>query len=133
MALKIFYEIYSFKNGNWTVDSVHDDKEVAINLARSLLESRHHMSVKVTEESYDDATDNSTSQVVFNKRKRDEPPKSADKKREEKKKKAEPDIKKKEEPVRTSGSHTLIKITLSVGGIALGLISLLTFMILTFE
>jgi len=133
MAPTVSYEIYSFKNGSWTFDSVHNDKEQAINLARSLLESRHHLSVKVTKETYDDATDNSTSQVVFTKRKGDKPPKSTVKKPEEEKEKAEPDTKKKEEPARSSGSHTLIKITLSVGGIALGLISLLTFMMLTFE
>ena len=138
MAPSVSYEIYTYRNGNWTVDSVHDDKQLAIHQARLLLDSRHHMAIRVMEESYDEATDKSTTKVVFTKKKSDEQPKSTYKKPEDKKKKgkAKPDAKakkKKKTAARSSGSHTLIKVTLSVGGIALGLISLLTFMILTFE
>ncbi len=138
MAPNVSFEIYSYRNGNWSVDSVHDDKQLAIHQARLLLESRHHMAIKIMEESYDEATDKSTSKVVFSKKKSDEPPKSTYKKPEdkEKKEKAKPDSKKKKKKkksARSSGSNAVIKLTLSVGGIALGLISLLTFMILAFE
>ena len=139
MARNISYEIYSYRNGNWSVDSVHDDKQLAIHQARLLLESRHHNAIKVMEESYDEGTDEATSKVVFSKKKSDAPPKSTYKKPGDKEKKgkgAEPDAKKKKKkkkPSRSTGSNTVIKLTLSVGGIALGLISLLTFMILAFE
>ncbi|MCH7486415.1 MAG: hypothetical protein IIC04_05445 [Proteobacteria bacterium] len=133
MAPIVTYEIYSFRNGNWMVDSVHDDKQLAIHQARLLLDSRHHMAIRVVEESYDEATDRASSKVVFSKKKSDEPPKSTYKKPEEKKEKAKPDTKKKKKKKASSGSNTVIKFTLSLGGIALGLISLLTFMILAFE
>ena len=135
MAPIVTFEIYSFKNGNWSVDSVYDDKQLAIHQARLLLESRHHMAIKVMEESYDEATDKSMSKVVFSKKKSDEPPKSTYKKPEDEGKKAKSGSKKKKKKKKaaSSGSNTLIKFTLSLGSIALGLISLLTFMILTFE
>lgn len=140
MAPTVSYEIYSYRNGNWTVDSVHDDKQLAIHQARLLLDSRHHKAIRVVEESYDEATDRASSKVVFSKKKSDEPPKSTYKKPEKKKKekekeKATPDAKakKKKKKKASSGSNTMIKFTLSLGGIALGLISLLTFMILAFE
>ena len=133
MAPIVTYEIYSFRNGNWMVDSVHDDKQLAIHQARLLLDSRHHMAIRVVEESYDEATDRASSKVVFSKKKSDEPPKSTYKKPEEKKEKAKPDTKIKKKKKASSGSNTVIKFTLSLGGIALGLISLLTFMILAFE
>ena len=134
MALIISFEIYSYRNGNWTVDSVHDDKQLALHQARLLLDGRHHNAIKVMEETYDEETDKSTSKVVFSKKKSDEPPKSTYKKPEEKEKKGKAKgKKKKKKKAPSSGSNTLIKFTLSLGGIALGLISLLTFMILTFE
>lgn len=139
MALIVTFEIYTFRNGNWTVDSVHDDKNLAIHQARLLLDGRHHMAIKVMEETYDEAADKSMSKVVFSKKKSDDAPKSTYKKPEDKGKKkkgksgAKGKKKKKKKKAASSGSNTLIKFTLSLGGIALGLISLLTFMILTFE
>ncbi len=133
MARTVTYEIYTFKNGNWMVDSVHDDKQLAIHQARLLLDSRHHMAIRVVEESYDEAADRASSKVVYSKKKSDETPKSTYKKPEEKKEKDKPDTKIKKEKKASSGSNTVIKFTLSLGGIALGLISLLTFMILAFE
>ena len=118
------------------VDSVHDDKKLAIHQARLLLDGRHHNAVRVMEESYDEATDRAMSKVVFSKKKSDEAPKSTYKKTEEEEKKAKPDAKKKKKKKKkkaSSGSNTLLKITFSLGGIMLGLISLLFFAILAYE
>ena len=112
------------------VDSVHDDKKLAIHQARLLLDGRHHNAVRVMEESYDEATNRAMSKVVFSKKKSDEAPKSTYKKTEEEEKKTKPDAKKKK---ASSGSNTLLKITFSLGGIMLGLISLLFFAILAYE
>ena len=136
MATTISFEILTFKNGNWMVDSVHDDKKLAIHQARLLLDGRHHNAVRVMEESYDEATDRAMSKVVFSKKKSDEAPKSTYKKPEEEEKKAKPDAKKKKKKKKkkaSSGSNTLLKITFSLGGIMLGLISLLFFAILAYE
>ena len=135
MATTVSFEILTFKNGNWMVDSVHDDKNLATHQARLLLDGRHHNAVRVMEETYDDATDKATSKVVFSKKKSDQPPKSTYEKPEEEKK-AKPGAKKKKKKKKkkaSSGSNTFLKITCSLGGIALGLISLLFFMILSFE
>ncbi|MCH7485664.1 MAG: hypothetical protein IIC04_01595 [Proteobacteria bacterium] len=57
-------------------------------------------------------------------------------KKPEVEKKARPDSRKKKKKKKkkaSSGSNTLIKLTFSLGGIALGLISLLFFLILSLE
>ena len=135
MAPSVSFEILTYKNGNWMVDSVHDDKTSAVHQARLLLDGRHHNAVRVMEESYDEATDKAMSKVVFSKKKSDEAPKSTYKKPEKEEKKAKPDGKKKKKKKKkaSSGSNTFLKITFSLGGIMLGLISLLFFMILSFE
>jgi hypothetical protein len=88
MAPIVTFEIYSYRNGNWTLDSVHDDKQLAIHQARLLLDGRHHNAIKDMEESYDEATDKSMSKVVFSKKKSDDAPKSTYNKAEDKDKKS---------------------------------------------
>ena len=77
MAKSVSFEIYSFKNGDWMLDSVHDDKNMAIHQGRMLIASPHHMAIRVIEESYDDATDNSMSKIIYKEQKggEDEKPK----------------------------------------------------------
>ena len=137
MAKTVSFEILTYKGGNWMVDSVHDDKQLAIHQAHLLLDGRHHNAIRVMEESFDDATEEVSSKVVFSKKKSDKPPKSTYKKPEDEEKKGTANgkrkKKKKKKKAASSGSNTLIKFTLSLGGISLGLISLLTFMILAFE
>ena len=72
MSKTTTFEIYSFKNGDWMIDSVHDDKQMALHQARMLLESPHHMAIRVLQEVYDDEIDKSMSSVVFKQQKGDE-------------------------------------------------------------
>ena len=69
MAPTVSYELYSYRNGNWMVDFIHDDKQLAIHQAHLLLNGRHHNAVRVMEESYDEATDCTKSKVVFSRKK----------------------------------------------------------------
>ena len=77
MAITVSFEIYTFKNGDWMLDSVHDDKNMAIHQGRMLIASPHHMAIRVIEESYDDAADRSFSKIIYKeqKGKDDEKPK----------------------------------------------------------
>lgn len=129
MARTVSYEIYSFKNGNWMLDSVHDDKNMAIHQARMLIASPHHMAIRVIEESYDEATDNTMSKIVYKEKKGgdDEKPKVKTTRKKSPARKGKRKKKKKR-----GKSRNLMILILSICGIGLGLLALLAIMIANF-
>ncbi len=67
MAKSVSYEVLSTSRGeNWIIQSVYDDRDVALYEARSLLENRHLKAVKIIQETYDDETDKTISRTIFN-------------------------------------------------------------------
>ncbi len=122
MSLTVSYEIYSYKNRNWMLDSVHEDKQSSIHQANLLFDSLQHTHIKVIEERYDEATDNATSKEVFIKKTK--PPKP-----DEEKKKVKPGTKKKK---AARSDSMIIKAILSVVAGTLGLIFLMAFLITTY-
>ncbi|MDA1326654.1 MAG: hypothetical protein O3C34_18175 [Proteobacteria bacterium] len=63
------FEIHTFRDGQWKVDSVFDDRELAIFEAKKVDQNRRYSSVKVVEENYDEASDKTTIRTVFRGRK----------------------------------------------------------------
>ena len=129
MARTVSYEIYSFKGGNWMLDSVHDDKNMAIHQGRMLISSPHHMAIRVIQETYDDATDNTTSKIIYKEQKGgdEEKPKKTTTKKKGPAKKGKRKKKKK-----GNNSKSLLILVLSMGGIGLGLLALLGLLIAKF-
>jgi preprotein translocase subunit SecF len=66
MAKSCSYEVLSARGHDWTIESVYDDRDVALYEARVLLENRHLKAVKVIQETYDDETDRTISRTIFN-------------------------------------------------------------------
>ncbi len=66
MARTISYEVLASRGDNWTIESVYDDREVALYEARTLLDNRHLKAVKVVQETYDDETDRTITRTIFN-------------------------------------------------------------------
>ncbi len=66
MASSVSYEVLSIRGANWMIESVYDDREVALHEARTLLENRHLKAVKVVQESYDDEADRTITTTIFN-------------------------------------------------------------------
>ena len=66
MAKSVSYEVLSTRGDNWTIESVNDDREVALYEARALLEIRRLKAVKVVQETYDDEADRTTTKTIFN-------------------------------------------------------------------
>ena len=129
MARSISFEIYSFKNGNWMLDSVHDDKNMAIHQGRMLIASPHHMAIRVVQETYDEATDNTTSKIVYKEQKGGDD----DKLKKKPEKKAGPIKKgKRKKKKKGNASKSLMILVISVGGIGLGLLALLGILIAKF-
>ncbi len=66
MAKSVSYELLSSRGENWTIETVFDDREVALHEARTLLENRHVKAVKVVQETYDDEAEKSIARTIFN-------------------------------------------------------------------
>ena len=131
MSVTVSFEIYSFKNGDWMLDSVHDDKNLAIHQGRMLIASPHHMAIRVIEESYDDDADRSFSKIIYKEKKGkdDEKPKRSASKQ---KKSGGGAAGKKKKKKKDDFSKNLIIMILSVGGIGLGLLALVAVLIAKF-
>lgn len=112
------------------LDSVHDDKNMAIHQCRMLIASPHHMAVRVIEESYDDDADRSFSKIIYKEQKGEN---------EQKKKKPPPKQKtggkvvKKKKKKKDDFSKNLLIMVISVGGIGLGLLALVAVLIAKFN
>ncbi len=62
------YEVYSLREGHWNLDSVYDDRGLALHEARHLLKRRYEKGVKVVKENYDDETNKSIPTTIFHER-----------------------------------------------------------------
>lgn len=59
------YEIQTYKGGVWQVDSVFDDKELAVHEATTLHERGRYVGVRVVLETYNEETDEVTVRTVL--------------------------------------------------------------------
>lgn len=59
------YEIHTFRDGQWKVDSVFDDRELAIHEARKVDANGRYAGVRVIEENYDETSDLTTTRTIF--------------------------------------------------------------------
>lgn len=128
MPTTVLFEVHSLRNGNWYIDSVYDDREQALHEARDLFERRHHRGVKVIQENYDDESDISISRTIFTEEKGVDKPKY---RRQMPDSPVRPAV-----PRRKKGDSDFVRyiviLVLSVGGILLTVIGLLTFLIIMF-
>ncbi len=131
MARTISYEVLASRGDNWMIESVFDDRNVALYEARTLLDSRHLKAVKVIQETYDDETDRTITRTIFNEE------------RGAAKGKAKPETQKetKDAPAapavgRKKGGSDAVKyliiLVLSIGGIALVMLAGAAFLMGTF-
>ncbi len=127
MSRSVSYELLSFRGGSWVIESVFDQKDVALQEARRLLEGRHQKGVKVIEETYDADTDNTRARIVFSRQKNEEKPRQ--KSREENEEKSKTNSGAAPAARRKQGDPAFIKYVLilvfSVGGILFGVIALM--------
>lgn len=59
------YELQTYKDGKWKMDSVYDDRQFAIEQGKRVEQSSRYSGVRVIEENYDDATNESTTRTLF--------------------------------------------------------------------
>ena len=131
MARSVSYEVLSTRGDNWTIESVYDDREVALYEARTLLENRHLKAVKIVQETYDDEADRTTTRTIFNETRgaAKGKPKPATEK-ETKDTPAAPAVGRKKDG--SDAVKYLIILVLSIGGIGLVMLAVAGFLMGTF-
>ena len=131
MARSVSYEVLSTRGDKWTIESVYDDREVALYEARTLLDNRHLKAVKVVQETYDDEADRTITRTIFNEARGAAKGKPKPATQEETKDApAAPAVGRKKD-----GSEVvkyLIILVLSIGGIALVMLAVAGFLMGTF-
>ena len=123
MATTVSFEVYSLRGGHWNLDSVYDDRALALNEARHLFRRRREKGVKVVKENYDDETNKSIPTTIFHEG--------------EGVKKHRPQLREKwkqRERIETTAARPPFNVilVLSVGGILLTVIGLLAVLIIMF-
>ncbi len=131
MAKSVSYEVLSTRGDNWMIESVYDDREVALYEARTLLDNRHLKAVKVVEETYDDEAERTITRTIFNEVRGAAKGKPKPEKQEgTKDAPAAPAL-----GIKKDGSEVikyLIILVLSIGGIALVMLAVAGFLMGTF-
>jgi hypothetical protein len=64
MSMRAF-EIHTYNDGKWKIDSIFDDRELALFEARRVDEGSRHSGVRVIEENYDELSDLTTTRTIF--------------------------------------------------------------------
>ena len=59
------FEIHTIRDGQWKVDSVFDDRELAMHEARKVDDNGRYAGVRVIEENYDESSDLTTTRTIF--------------------------------------------------------------------
>ncbi len=59
------YEIHTFLNGRWKIDSVFDDKELALFEAQRMDGSKRYSGVRVVEEAFDERNNKTSARTIF--------------------------------------------------------------------
>ncbi len=126
MATTVSYELYSLREGHWSLDSVYDDRGLALNEARQLFKRRREKGVKVVKENYDDETNKSLPTTIYREGEGVKKHRSQVREKREQRRRIEPSRPKKED---ASGfvRHVVI-LVVSIGGILLALIALAVFL-----
>ncbi len=122
MSTTVSYELYSLREGHWSLDSVYDDRGLALNEARHLLKRRQEKGIKVVKETYDDETNKSIPTTIFHEGEGVKKYRPQVREKTKQRRRVEPSRQKKED---ASGfiRHVVI-LVVSIGGILLALIAL---------
>ncbi len=63
--MMVVFEIHTFREGVWKIDSVFDDKDLAVNEAQRMERSGRYSAIRVVEESFDEQTDKGNTRTVY--------------------------------------------------------------------
>ena len=61
----ILYEIHTFREGGWKIDSMFDDKDLAVYEAQRMEKGGRFSAVRVVQETYDEETQKTATRTVY--------------------------------------------------------------------
>lgn len=73
----VAYEIQSYQAGNWKIEAIFDDRQLAIIDAERMDKAGRYSAVRVVEESHDDVSGKTSNKIIFSSSKLDEHNKQA--------------------------------------------------------
>ena len=59
------YELHTYKDGKWKIDSVFDDEETAMHEARRAQTANRYNTIRLIEEDYDQVKNSTTTRTLF--------------------------------------------------------------------
>jgi hypothetical protein len=59
------FEIHTYHNGTWKIDSTFDDRDLALSEARRVDDGNRHAGVRVIEENHDESSNRTTTRTIF--------------------------------------------------------------------
>jgi len=63
--MMVVYELHTYSNRAWKLDSVFDDRDLAVLEARQVERGKHYAGVRVLEETLDDASNRTISRTIY--------------------------------------------------------------------
>jgi len=63
--MMVVFEIHTFREGVWKIDSVFDDKDLAVNEAQRMERAGRYSAIRVVEETYDEVTEKGNTRTVY--------------------------------------------------------------------
>lgn len=63
--MMVVYELHLFRDRDWKIDSVFDDRDLAVMEARRIERSKRYLGVRVLEETFDQATSRTASRTIY--------------------------------------------------------------------
>jgi hypothetical protein len=63
--MMVAFELQTYQGGAWKIDSMFDDRELAVMEAQRLGKSDRYSAVRLVEESYNPETQNTTTRTIF--------------------------------------------------------------------
>ena len=69
--MMVVYEIHTYRDGAWKIDSIFDDRDLAVLEAQRVERTFRYSGVRVVEETYDEATDRAVTRTIYRSSKAD--------------------------------------------------------------
>ncbi len=63
--MMVVYEIHTIRDGAWKIDSIFDDRDLAVLEAHRVERTFRYAGVRVIEETYDEATDRTVTRTIY--------------------------------------------------------------------
>lgn len=63
--MMVVFEIHTFREGVWKIDSVFDDKDLAVNEAQRMERAGRYSAIRVVEETFDEVTEKGNTRTVY--------------------------------------------------------------------